>query len=119
MVSVQQRNADYPCDMTKQVIINVTNAGNRLISVFSDSNVVNYKSFMKFTDSDQLLPFIENLVNAHKPEEYYFEFTLYHTLPPPPTNVWFNRKELCLQKPDTSEREALQGHVISELVQLV
>ena len=34
------------CDMIKQVMINVTNADYRVISVISDSNVVSRKSFM-------------------------------------------------------------------------
>ena len=48
LVPVQQMTSSYLCDLTKQVITNVTNAGYTVISIISDNNVVNRKMFMSF-----------------------------------------------------------------------
>ena len=39
-VPVQQMTSSYLCDLTKQVITNVTNAGYTAIAIISDNNVV-------------------------------------------------------------------------------
>ena len=41
--------SSYLCDLTKQVITNVTNAGYTVISIISDNNVVNRKMFMSLS----------------------------------------------------------------------
>ena len=50
-----QMNAEYECDLLKQVIINVLTAGYRIIAVISDNNVVSRNSFNKLADSDSLV----------------------------------------------------------------
>ena len=52
-----------------QVITNVTNAGLRIVSIISDNNVVNRKSFMLISGSDTLRPYIMNPV---KPSQNIF-----------------------------------------------
>ena len=63
LVPVQQMTSSYLCDLTKQVITNVTNAGYTVISIISDNNVVNRKMFMSLSGSDNLVPYIINSVN--------------------------------------------------------
>ena len=63
LVPVQQMTSSYLCDLTKQVITNVTNAGYTVISIISDNNVVNRKMFMSLSGSDHLMPYIINPVN--------------------------------------------------------
>ena len=63
LVPVQQMTSSYLCDLTKQVITNVTNSGYTVISIISDSNVVNRKMFMSLSGSDHLMPYITNPVN--------------------------------------------------------
>ena len=63
LVPVQQMISSYLCDLTKQVITNVTNAGYTVISIISDNNVVNRKMFMSLSGSDHLMPYIINPVN--------------------------------------------------------
>ena len=54
LVSVQQMTSSYLCDLTKQVITNVTNAGYTVISFIYDNSVVN---------RIHLMPYIINPVN--------------------------------------------------------
>ena len=63
LVPVQQMTSSYLCDLTKQVITNVTNAGYTVISIISDNNVVNRKMFMSLSGFDHLMPYIINPVN--------------------------------------------------------
>ena len=64
IVPVQQMTStSYLCDLTKQVITNVTNAGYTVISIISDNNIVNRKMFMSLSGSDHLMPYIINPVN--------------------------------------------------------
>ena len=63
LVPVQQMTSSYLCDLTKQVITNVTNAGYTVISIISDNNVVNRKLFMSLSGSGHLMPYIINPVN--------------------------------------------------------
>ena len=61
LVPVQQMTSKYLCDLTRQVIINVTKAGYTIVSIISDNNVVNRK--MSLSDYDHLVPYIINPVN--------------------------------------------------------
>ena len=65
LVPVQQMTSSYLCDLTKQVITNVTNAGYSYTVIFitSDNNVVNRKMFRSLSGSDHLMPYIINPVN--------------------------------------------------------
>ena len=72
IVPVLQMNAEYLCDLLKQVIINVSTAGYRIIAVISDNNVVNRNSFKKLADSDSLVPFIYNPV--HRDQKIFILF---------------------------------------------
>ena len=61
-----------------QVFTNVTNAGFRIVSIISDNNVVNRKSFMIISGSDTLRPYIMNPV---KPSQNIFRlFDTVHLL---------------------------------------
>ena len=63
LVHVQQITSSYICDLTKQVITNVTNSGYTVICIISDNSVVNRKMFMSLPGSDHLMPYIINPVN--------------------------------------------------------
>ena len=52
-----------------QVITNVTNSGFRIVSIISDINIVNRKSFMLISGSDTLRPYI---INPVKPSQKIF-----------------------------------------------
>ena len=51
------------CELTNQVITNVTNAGYTTLSIISGNTVVNMKMFMSLSDSDHLMIYIINHVN--------------------------------------------------------
>ena len=55
LVPVQQLISSYCCDLTKQMITNVTNAGYRIVTIISDTNVVNRKMFMSLSYSDHIM----------------------------------------------------------------
>ena len=84
LVSVQQMTSSYLCDLTKQVITNVTNAGYTVISIISANNVVNRKMFMSLSGSDHLMPYIINPVNNINNFIYLFDSV--HIL----TCIWNN-----------------------------
>ena len=52
--------------MIKQVIANVTEAGYKIVSIISDNNVINRKSFILLRGSETLKPFIINPLNNEK-----------------------------------------------------
>ena len=59
-----------------QVITNVTNSGFRIVSIISDNNVVNRKSFMLISGSDTLRPYSMNPVKPSQKYSYYLiQFT--------------------------------------------
>ena len=89
IVPVLQMNAEYLCDLLKQVIINVSTAGYRIIAVISDNNVVNRNSFKKLADSDSLVPFIYNPV--HRDQKIFILFDSVHILKCIRNN-WINQK---------------------------
>ena len=89
IIPVQQMTAIYLCELIKQVIINVSNAGYRVISVISDNNVVNRNSFKMLANSDHLVPFITNPVNEE--EKIFILFDSVHILKCIRNN-WLNLK---------------------------
>ena len=66
LIPVQKMNAEQLCQMIKQVIANVTEAGYKIVSIISDNNVINRKSFILLSGSETLKPFIINPLNNEK-----------------------------------------------------
>lgn len=89
LVPVQQMTSKYLCDLTRQVISNVTKAGYTIVSIISDNNVVNRKMFMSLSDSDHLVPYIINPVN--KIDKIFILFDSVHILKCIRNN-WINLK---------------------------
>ena len=56
-------NVQYVCDVLKQVIISVSTAGERIIAVISDNNVVNYNNFNKLAFKKCIANFKYILIN--------------------------------------------------------
>ena len=59
-------NSEQLCQMIKQVIANVTEADYKIVSIISDHNVINRKSFILLGGSDTLKHFIINPLNNEK-----------------------------------------------------
>ena len=63
LVPVQRMTSEYLMQLIKDVIRIVTGAGYTIVSIISDNNVVNRKSFVSLGGSDTLVPDMINPVN--------------------------------------------------------
>ena len=66
LIPVKKMTSEYLTKLTKQVIASVKNAGYKIVSIISDTNIVNRKMFMELGGSDILKPFIINPINDEK-----------------------------------------------------
>ena len=82
-------NAEQLCQMIKQVIANVTEAGYKIVSIISDNNVNNRKSFILLGGLETLKPFIINPLNN---EKIFILFDTMHLLKCI-CNNWLNLKD--------------------------
>ena len=77
LIPVQKMDAEYLTSLLKDVITTVTRAGYTIISIISDNNVINRKSFISLGGCDQLVPSMKNPVND---KTIYFLFDSVHLL---------------------------------------
>ena len=89
LVPVQRMTSEYLTQLIKDVIRIVTGAGYTIVSILSDNNVVNRKSFISLGGSDNLLPYMINPVN--NVDKIYFLFDSVHLLKSVRNN-WINLK---------------------------
>ena len=88
-VPVQRMTSEYLTQLIKDVIRIVTGAGYTIVSILSDNNVVNRKSFISLGGSDNLVPYMINPVN--NVDKIYFLFDSVHLLKSVRNN-WINLK---------------------------
>ena len=89
LVPVQRMTSEYLTQLIKDVIRIVTGAGYTIVSILSDNNVVNRKSFISLGGSDNLVPYMINPVN--NVDKIYFLFDSVHLLKSVRNN-WINLK---------------------------
>ena len=76
LVPVQKMTSEYLTQLIKYVIRIVTGAGYTIVSILSDNNVANRKSFISLGGSDNLVPYMINPVN--NVDKIYFLFDSVH-----------------------------------------
>ena len=105
LIPVQKMNAEQLCQMIKQVIANVTEAGYKIVSIISDQNVINRKSFILLSGSETLKPFIINPLNN---EKVFLLFDTVHLLKCIRNN-WLNLKgdQKTFDIPDIANKDII------------
>ena len=88
LIPVQKMDAEYLTSLLKDVITTVTRAGYTIISIISENNVINRKSFISLGGCDQLVPSMKNPVND---KTIVFLFDSVHLLKSVRNN-WINLK---------------------------
>ena len=105
LIPVQKMNAEQLCQVIKQVIANVTEAGYQIVSIISDNNVINRKSFILLSGSETLKPFIINPLNN---EKIFLLFDTVHLLKCI-CNNWLNLKgdQKTFDFPDIANKDII------------
>ena len=84
---------------------NVVTAGDRIVAIISDNNIINRKMFIELSGSDSLVPYIVNPVNQI--DRIYLLFDTVHLLKCIRNN-WINQADKTFVFPDFHHNSSLK-----------